>query len=363
MTKAAVVHQLGGDFEIWDVELAAPRSGEVIVRLAATGICHSDASIHSGMLPFISQFPVVLGHEGSGVVEEVGPGVTSVGPGDHVVMSFKPFCGDCWYCQHGEGYLCTAAFGDGQPTLFAGDETVHTLGTPTFVERTVVPEHCVVKIRPDASLEAAALLGCGVMTGFGAATNTASIEPGETVAIIGCGGVGLSAIQGARHAGAEEVIAIDLVESKLALAKSMGATHAIRSADIDVVAAVKDLTGGRGVDHAFEVIGLPRTIGDAVAMTRPGGETVLVGLPELDVSLDVNVLSLILDNRRIVGSMYGSCNFPTEVGHLLDLYDQGSLQLDELISRRLPLERIQEGFDALKSGEVARSVIVFSEAP
>ena len=161
MTKAAVVQELGGDFEIWDVEVSAPRAGEVIVRLAASGICHSDASIHSGVLPFVSEYPVVLGHEGSGVVEEVGPGVTKVAPGDHVVMSFKPFCGGCWYCRHGEGYLCTAAFSDGQPTLSAGGRVVQTLGSSTFLERTVVPEHSVVKIRPDAPLAAAALLGCG----------------------------------------------------------------------------------------------------------------------------------------------------------------------------------------------------------
>jgi S-(hydroxymethyl)glutathione dehydrogenase / alcohol dehydrogenase len=354
--KAAVLTGVDAEFEIWDVELPALRPGQVTVRMAASGICHSDHSVRAGKLG-PQQFPTILGHEGSGVIEAVGEGVTKVAPGDHVVISFKPFCGSCWYCRRGEGYLCDLAM-EATP-MIADGKTVHKPMPGTFAERTVLSDTSVVKIDEEIALADAALLGCGVMTGFGAATNTATIGEGDSVVVIGCGGVGLSAIQGAAYAGAGEIIAIDRVVSKLDLAKRFGATVTINSTDGSPVSAVRDLTEGRGVDHAFEVVGRPDTIDLAVEMTRPGGETVLVGLPSLDVMLNVHAVALITQNRRLQGSMYGSCDFARDVVKLLDLYSQNALRLGDLISHRIPLESIQQGFDALDTGEATRTVIVY----
>jgi Zn-dependent alcohol dehydrogenase len=243
--------------------------------------------------------------------------------------------------------------------MTAGGQPVYPFGVATYTERTLVSEHALVKIPDDAPFEVAALLGCGVMTGFGAAVNTAEIRPGDSVVVVGCGGVGLSAIQGARVAGASEIVAIDLVDSKLDLAKQVGATSTVNAGDGDPIEVVRSLTDGRGGDHVFEVIGLERTIQQSLEMTRPGGETILVGLPSESTDVVANAVKLIHENRTIRGSMYGSCDFRHDVLRLLNLYEQGTLFLDELITRRLDLGHVQEGFEAMEAGDEARSVIVF----
>jgi Zn-dependent alcohol dehydrogenase len=307
---------------------------------------------------------MVLGHEGAGVVDAVGPGVTKIEPGDRVVLSFKPMCGQCWYCNTGQPFLCTlgaASVGgmlDGTARLRKDGADVWQMAClGTYAERVIVPVQSAVPIPPTAPLKLAALLGCGVMTGFGAALNTASIRPGDTVAVLGCGGVGLNTVQGARVCGAKEVIAIDVVGSKLGLAERFGATSLVNATDTDPVEAVRDLTRGRGVDHAFEVIGLPKTTEQTITLTRPGGETILVGLGNEPFTLIPR--PFIHANKTIKGSLYGSCDFALDVHKLLDFYARGMLMLDELVSKELKLEDINEGFEAMVRGEVARSIVVF----
>ncbi len=370
MPKAAVLTALEQPLEIVDVEVEPPRAGEVKVRVAASGVCHSDLSMQNGTI--MSATPVVLGHEGAGVVEEVGEGVTSLTPGDHVVISWVPQCGQCFFCQKGQGHLCEA----GSTALATGgllDGTTRFTraadGSPlfqmaaagTFSEVTIVPEIGAVKIADDIPLNVAALVGCGVLTGAGAAMNTANIKRGDTVAVVGCGGVGLNVIQGARIAGAERIIAVDMVETKLALAKQFGATDTVNASQSDALGQVMDLTGQRGADVAFEVIGLGATIDQTINMTRRGGQAILVGVPRMDVMVQVPAFfGLVLQEKTIKGCWYGSSNVHTDVNKLLDLYRQGELKLDELISRTIDLEQVNEAFDAMKTGEVARSVIEYS---
>ena len=368
MAHAAVLTQAGQPLEIWDdVTVAPPQPGEVRVSIAATGVCHSDLSIVNGTSMTIG-LPIVLGHEGAGVVEEVGAGVTKVRPGDHVVLSFKPICGECWFCERSEPHLCdsggmNAMSGlqfDGTTRLTArGHEIRQLMMAGTFCSEIVVSALSVWKVPDDVPLTTAALLGCGAMTGFGAALNTASIRPGDNAVVIGCGGVGLNTIQGSRLAGAEQVIAIDVFDHKLELARQFGATHVINSKSDDAVDAVFDLTGQRGADHVFEVIGLRATIDQAITMTRQGGEAVLVGLPAFDVEFGANAPLFVFGGKTIKGSLYGSCDFGRDVARLLDHYRNGDILLDELISRELKLEQIGEAFDAMEHGEVARSVVVF----
>ena len=367
MTKAAVHVGLDQPLEVRDdIEVAAPKAGELKVRIAASGVCHSDLSVVNGTIPLPP--PVVLGHEGAGVVEEVGEGVTDFQVGDHVVLTFVPECGECFFCKRDQGFLCeksaSLAMGgllDGTKRLSSGGNPLSQMaGCGTFSELTVVPAISAVKIDKDVPLKVAALLGCGVQTGVGAATNTANIRKGDTVAVIGCGGVGLNAIQGARIAGAERIIAIDMVESKLQLAKEFGATDFVDASEGNAVSAVQALNGGKGVDVAFEVIGLGPTIEQAMQMTRQGGETVLVGVPRMDVMLNLNpAFALIYTAKTLKGCWYGSCNVHREVPKLLALYKSGDLKLDELISREISIDDVNSAFDAMKTGEVARSVIVY----
>ena len=368
MTRAAVLTAIGQPLEIReDVEVESPRANEVKVRIGASGVCHSDLSAQNGTL--MTPTPVVLGHEGAGVVEEVGEGVTTVKPGDHVVISWVPECGQCFYCQRNQGYLCevsasTLASGgllDGTTRLTSnGAPLFQMVASGTFSEVAIVPEIGVVKIEDDIDMRVAALIGCGVLTGVGAAMNTADIKPGDTVAVLGCGGVGLNVIQGARIKGAGQIIAIDMNETKLGLAKQFGATTTVNASDKNAVSAVMELTAQRGADVAFEVIGLPATIEQAVRMSRRGGETVLVGVPRMDVMLEVPaMLGLIVQAKTIKGCWYGSANVQTDVPKLIALYRAGELKLDELISRTIPLENVNEAFAAMETGEVARSVIAF----
>jgi len=367
MSKAAVHVGLDQPLEIRDdIEVAAPKAGELKVRIAASGVCHSDLSVQNGTIPLPP--PIVLGHEGAGVVEEVGEGVTDFAVGDHVVLTFVPECGQCFFCKRDQGFMCEASAALNMGGMLDGTKRLSSGGTPlsqmagcgTFGELTVVPSISAVKIDKDVPMRVAALLGCGVQTGVGAAMNTANIRKGDTVAVIGCGGVGLNVIQGARIAGAEQIIAIDMVESKLQLAKEFGATDFINAADGNPVAKVQSLTGERGADVVFEVIGLGPTIEQAMNMTRRGGETILVGVPRMDVMLNINpAFSFIYTAKTVKGCWYGSSNVHREVPRLLELYKSGELKLDELISREIAIEDVNEAFEAMKSGEVARSVIIY----
>jgi S-(hydroxymethyl)glutathione dehydrogenase / alcohol dehydrogenase len=367
MSKAAVHVGLDQPLEIRDdIEVDSPKAGELKVRIAASGVCHSDLSVQNGTIPLPP--PIVLGHEGAGVVEEVGPGVEGFEVGDHVVLTFVPECGECFFCQRDQGFMCEKSSAlnmggmlDGTKRITSGGNPVSVMaGCGTFSEVTVVPSISAVKIDKDVPLKIAALLGCGVQTGVGAAMNTASIRKGGTVAVVGCGGVGLNVIQGARIAGAEKIIAVDMVDSKLQMAKEFGATDFVNAGEGNPVAAVQALSEGKGVDASFEVIGLGPTIEQAMQMTRVGGETILVGVPRMDVMLNVNpAFSFIYTAKTVKGCWYGSCNVHREVPKLLELYKSGELKLDELISREIGLDDVNTAFDAMKSGEVARSVIVY----
>lgn len=367
MPRAAVLTALDTPLEVAEVDLSPPRAGEVRIRLAASGVCHSDLSVQNGTLP--GALPMVLGHEGAGVVVEVGEGVTNVRPGDHVVVSWVPQCGTCYFCARDQAELCevgTAAMTTGGlldgTTRFSwkGNPLMQMASSGTFAEEAVIPAISAVKIPPDMPLQQAALIGCGVLTGVGAATNTARIRPGDTVAVVGCGGVGLNVIQGARIAGAERIIAVDMLASKLELARRFGATDTVNAAEGDPVSRVMELTAQRGADVAFEVIGLAPTIDQTINMTRRGGQAILVGVPRMDVMVNVPAFfGVVLMEKTIKGCWYGSSNVHRDVPRLVELYKEGRLLLDELISRRISLDQVNEAFEALKTGEVARSLITY----
>jgi S-(hydroxymethyl)glutathione dehydrogenase / alcohol dehydrogenase len=355
MAKAAVLTALEQPLEIRDdIEVEAPRAGEIKVRMGASGVCHSDLSVQNGTL--MGATPIVLGHEGAGVVEEVGDGVTSVQPGDHVVISWVPQCGECFFCQRGQGYLCEKAnIAMATGGLLDGTTRMTSQGSPlfqmassgTFSEVTIVPEIGAVKIPQDIDLKAAALIGCGVLTGTGAALNTANIRKGDTVAVVGCGGAG-------------EIIAVDMNETKLQMAKEFGATASVNASQADPVSQVMGMTEQRGADVAFEVIGLQQTIEQTITMTRRGGQAILVGVPRMDVMLTLPAFfGVVLAEKTIKGCWYGSSNVKEDVPKLIDLYKKGDLKLDELISRTITLDQVNDAFDAMKTGEVARSVIEY----
>jgi len=364
--KAAVFYEYNAPLKIEEIELDNPKRTEVLVKIAASGVCHSDLSVMNGTLPFPPP-PAVLGHEGAGVVEAVGAEVTAVQPGDHVILSWRPSCGKCGYCVTGRPQLCQTIgmallqgyLPDGTSRLHKGDTEIrHFTGVSSFAEYAVVPENGVVKIRQDVPLEVAALVGCGVMTGVGAVINTAKVEPGSSVAVIGCGGVGLNVIQGAVLAGAEKIIAVDLNPLKLHLAQQFGATHIVNPSDGDPVTHVLGLTDGLGADYAFEVIGRADTAVQAYNSIRPGGTAVVVGVAKPDDMMMISALSL-LQEKTLKGSIYGSARPSVDMPRLLDLYVNKRLKLDELVSRRIKLEDINAAFEWMEKGEVARSVIVY----
>lgn len=362
--KAAVLTGTDAPLETRDdVEIAPPGPGELRVKVVASGVCHSDLSVQNGTIPLPT--PIVLGHEGAGIVEEVGEGVTSLAVGDHVVLSFVPACGECYTCTHGQPYLCEksaaqAAGGllDGTTRLTSGGAPLHQMAClGTYGQYAVVPEISAVKIPDEVPLDVAALIGCGVLTGVGAALNTADISPGDTVAVIGCGGVGLNVIQGARIAGATTIIAVDMFESKLEMAKEFGATHTVKADEGDPVSAVAAI-GGRGADVTFEVIGLGPTMEQAIDTTRPGGQVILVGVPRLDVMLTLNAaFTWLYMAKTIKGCWYGSSDVYNDVPKLLDLWKQGDLKLEELISKEITVDQVNEAFADMQAGTVARSVI------
>jgi S-(hydroxymethyl)glutathione dehydrogenase/alcohol dehydrogenase len=366
MTKAAVVVAYNEPVEIRDLELTGPKTGEIRIAVRASGVCHSDLSVQNGTVPLPP--PVVPGHECAGEVLEVGEGVSRFEVGDHVVTQFHPQCGQCYFCTRDQGYMCelgamaaTGGLLDGTPRFAADGVPVRQMAMlGTFAEETVIPEISAVGVPDDVPAKIAALISCGVLTGVGAAMNTASVRKGDTVAVLGCGGVGLNVIQGAKIAGAGELIAIDRFDSKLALARQFGATQTVNASEGDAAVAVRERTQGRGADVTFEVIGLEATIKQAVDMTRNGGETILVGVPSLDVTLSLPAgLTFLYANKTLRGCWYGSSNVDRDVPKLLDLYKRGELKLDELISREIKLEEVNDAFAAMESGEVARSVIIF----
>jgi S-(hydroxymethyl)glutathione dehydrogenase / alcohol dehydrogenase len=368
MVKAAVLAGVGQPLEIRDdVEVESPRAGEVRIRMGAAGVCHSDLSMQNGTM--FPNCPIVLGHEGAGVVEEVGEGVTNVEVGDHVVVSWVPQCGSCFFCRRDQGYLCEnsgAALASGG--LLDGTTRFTSQGAPlhqmaasgTFAEQAIIPAIGAVKIDKDIPMTIAALIGCGVLTGVGAALNTASIREGDTVAVVGCGGVGLNVIQGARIAGAGAIIAVDMNETKLEMAKEFGANLTIDASGADPVQTVMGLTENRGADVAFEVIGLQQTIDQTIAMTRRGGEAVLVGVPKMDAQITIPAfLGFVLQSKTIKGCWYGSSNTHTDVTRMVELYRSGQLKLDELISDTISLEGVNDAFEAMGKGELARQVITY----
>ena len=353
--KAAVLRELKKPLVIEEVTLDDAGPGQVLVKTAASGVCHSDLHFIEGLWP--SSLPAVLGHEAAGVVEEVGPGVTHVEPGDHVVLLFVPFCGICSYCTTGRPNLCGRARTRSQ-TIHIGDQAIAPFASmSSFAEYMVVPEGGLVKIRKDLPLDKAALVGCGVMTGVGAVINTAKVEPGASCAVIGTGGVGLNVIQGCAISGAERIIAIDIHPNKLEMAREFGATHFVDASKEDAVAKVQEITGG-GADYAFEVIGLPSAITQAFDMVHRGGEAIVVGMSPAGSEVTVSAPAF-LQEKVLRGCSYGSTRPRYDMPRLLDMYRAGKLKLDELVSRTYPLEGINDAFEAMKNGEVARSVIIF----
>ena len=359
--KAAVLRAYKQPLTIEDVRIDKPAPGEVLLKTAASGVCHSDLHVMNGAL--LSRPPLVLGHEPAGVVEQVGSDVTYVKPGDHVIACLSIFCGTCEYCTTGRTNLCGGAMLDRKPgdtpRLQAVDTPLYQMAQlGSFAEQMLVPENALVKIRDDMPLDRAALIGCGVTTGVGAALNTARVEPGTTCAVIGCGGVGLSIIQGCRIAGASRIVAVDTQEWKLELARRLGATEAVSAADGDPVAQVLELTGG-GVDYAFEAIGLNATVRQALAMTRKGGTMLMVGVVAVGEDVELPGFDVVINEKKILGSMMGSNAFRVHMPRYVEFYMNGQLKIDEMISARRPLEEINVCFDEMRKGAAARSVIVF----
>ena len=361
-TTAALFREADAPLTVETVTLDEPGDREVLVRTAATGVCHSDYHVVDGSI-YVGRRPHVLGHEGAGVVERVGSGVTAVQPGDHVVTCLSGFCGTCELCLSGHPNVCQAgATNRGReqpPRLSQGDDKVMAFaGIGSFAEHMLVHENSVVPIDKDLPLPVAALVGCGVLTGVGAAVRTGPVEVGQTVAVFGCGGVGLSIVQGARIAGASKIIAVDRVASKLELATRLGATHVVDASadDADPVAAVRELTGG--VDHAFEAVGSPALVRQAAESLGVRGTCTIVGVPP-DGSVFEIPYAAVRPECRIQTSRMGSNRFRVDIPMYLDLYRNGKLQLDELVTRTGHLDDINEAFRAMQAGEVARTVLTF----
>ncbi|MDA0351272.1 MAG: Zn-dependent alcohol dehydrogenase [Chloroflexi bacterium] len=355
--QAALLNAPRTPLEMADLTIDEPGAGEALVRVVVAGVCHSDLHFIEGTYP--GRYPMVLGHEVAGIVEGVGPGVTNVTRGDRVIMGFVQPCGHCGFCDSGRPNLCstsTTARRPDQPALKLGDQAVSQMANVGgFAEQSVMPASGLLKIPDDIGLDVAALVGCSVMTGYGAVVNTAKVEPGSTVAVIGAGGVGLNIIQAARLAGARQIIAVDMVEHKLGIAKDFGATDTVNASETDAVKAVQELSGG-GVDYGFEAIGLKVTSEQAYEMAKRGGTAVIVGMVPPMEKIEVSGM-IWMQEKTLKGSFYGSARFHTDMPRILALYKQGKLDIDGLVTKRYKFGEINEAFDMLKSGEVARSVL------
>ena len=367
-TRAAVLWGVGEDWKIEEVELDDPKQGDVLVSMKVAGMCHSDEHAVTGDMPL--GLPVIGGHEGAGVVEEVGPGVTSVKPGDHVSMSFLPSCGRCKYCSSGRQYLCDEGaklFDVGM--MSDGRNAHHVKGTPvgryaqigTFSEKVLVSENSVVKVDDDLPFDAVALVSCGVATGFGSATERAGTQPGDNVAVVGIGGIGINAVQGARIAGAKRVIAIDPVEFKREKAMEMGATHTFASIE-EALLAVPDLTWGDMCERVILTAGVVHgdMIEPALNLTAKGGTVVVVGLaPMLETDAQMNLFMLSMLNKEVKGTIFGSQNPRAQIPRLLSMYREGVLKLDELITNRYTLDQVNDGYRDMREGKNVRGIIEF----
>ena len=361
--KAAVFRKVHEPLTIEAVEIDRPQGRELLVRTVATGVCHSDLHVVDGVGRFPLDRPYILGHEGAGVVEAVGTEVTSVRPGDHVVACLSGFCGSCLQCLAGHPNLCTGGFvtraESAPPRLSQNGAPIRQfLGVSSYAERMLLHENSVVKIDLELPLDRAALVGCGVLTGVGAALRTSGLQAGQTVAVFGCGGVGLSIIQGARIGAARQIIGVDVFDSKLEMAKRMGATHVVNSANDDPVRAVRELTRGAGVDHAFEAVGNAKLVRQAVESLAIRGTATIVGVLPPDATIEFPWMA-IRPECRVQTSRMGSNRFRIDIPLYLEFYRQGKLLLDEMVTRRGRLEDINDAFRAMKAGEVARSVLVF----
>jgi S-(hydroxymethyl)glutathione dehydrogenase / alcohol dehydrogenase len=356
--RAAMFVETGKPLVIEDVEPSAPGPRDVVVELGASGVCHPDLSLKNG---YVGIMPgTVLGHEGAGKVVEVGKDVHHLKAGDRIVASFIPACGTCWFCLNDRTHLCDSEF----EVMMAmrgnrSDGTQYTTmtGLGTFAEAMTCDQSSIVKIQSDLPDEQLALIGCGVTTGVGAALNTAQVHPGATVAVIGCGGVGQAVIQGARIAGASRIIAVDMVEMKRKTAEQLGATDGVDPNEGDPVAQVQALTGGRGVDYAFEVIGLPETTLQAYNMIRKGGTAVMVGMTRADAQITLPTFDLFFNEKTLKGSKYGSGQVRRDFQRFIDLIETGRLDTAEMVSRTIKLDEVNDAFGAMERGEVIRSVI------
>jgi len=371
--RAAVLSQMGTPppyaksrpLSIQEIDLAPPGYGEVLVKIAAAGLCHSDLSVINGDRP--RPMPMVLGHEAAGIVEELGDGVTDLQRGDHVVLVFVPSCGHCPPCAEGRPALCEpGAAANGSGTLLSGARRLsrdgtpinHLLGCSSFAEYATVSRRSLVKVDPELPLAEAALFGCAILTGVGAVVNTAQVRAGATTAVIGLGGVGLASVLGARAAGARTIVAIDLSDAKLELAKSLGATHTFNATAPDTVERVREATKG-GVEYAFELAGSVRAFETAYKVTRRGGTTVTAGLPPPTATMPLSPLNLVAEERTVKGSYIGTCVPTRDIPRYVDLYRQDRLPVKRLMTGTLKLDDINEGFDLLHEGKAVRQVIVF----
>jgi S-(hydroxymethyl)glutathione dehydrogenase / alcohol dehydrogenase len=359
--RAAVMRAFKQPLGIEEIEISQPGPREVLLRTAASGVCHSDLHVIDQAIPVPP--PIVLGHEPSGVVEAVGELVTHVQPGDHVIGCLSAFCGNCEYCLSGRPNMCGGAATmrprTGPPRLSKDGATINQFAhLSSFAEKMLVHENAVVKIRKDMPLDRAALIGCGVTTGLGAALNTAKVPAGSTCVVIGCGGVGLSAIQGCRIAGASRIVAVDTMPWKLELAKTMGATDGVSAAEGDSVKAVQSLLGG-GADFAFECIGTKQTAAQALAMVKKGGAAIWVGVVPIGQLAEISAFDVVISGKRVLGSMMGDNRFRVDMPRYVDFYLSGQLKLDEMISARLKLDDVNHAFEEMRKGTAARSVIVF----
>jgi len=359
--KAAVFHGPNQPLTIEKIQIDDPREHEVLVRTVASGVCHSDLHFVDGFYTFAA--PAVLGHEPAGIVEKVGSAVTYLTPGDHVIACLSVFCGYCEQCMTGHPSRCTNQRStmrgkDDQPRLSQDGKPINQFAhLSSYAEKMLVHENALVKIRNDMPLDRAALIGCGVTTGVGAALNTAKVEPGSTVAVFGCGGVGIAAIQGARIAGARKIIAVDVFENKLAMAKRFGATDTVDASSSDPVGEIQKLTGA-GVDYSFEAIGLKKAAEQAFNCTRPGGTATIIGMVPMGQKIEIDGY-MFLTERKLQGSGMGSNRFRIDMPKYIDFYMQGRLNLDDMVSRRGKLEDVNDAFRAMKAGEVARTVLTF----
>ncbi|MFV0297225.1 MAG: Zn-dependent alcohol dehydrogenase [Hyphomicrobiaceae bacterium] len=363
-TRAAVLTEVNKPLQIMELEQEEPKTGEVRVKVKAAGVCMSDYHIMIGDWPL--PLPMVLGHEAAGEIEEVGPGVTGLKKGDHVIFSFRSNCGHCPYCAKGRTVLCTGFNDTSRWVMHDGTSRVKLNGEPvnvmarigTFTEYSVCPADQVVKVRDDLPWTHAAIIGCSVATGVGAAIRHAKVEPGSSVLVVGCGGVGLNVIQGARLAGAKTIIACDLLDNKLQMATNFGATHIVNGKRENVIERVKEITG-LGVDYAFDAIGTEPTVLQIVDALAPAGHAVIVGIPAFSTRAPIAPHLMVYGEQMLSGTYYGSVRPAFDFGNLADLYMERKLNLDDLISRTYKFDEINEGFKIMAQGQVARGVILF----